>query len=163
LSAIPKALVDRTVLGIDRQHANASLLRLFEDQTATTDDAFLIGDGDIIACLNGCKRRFKARSTNNGGEDATCGPRRSFDHSLLPTCGFNSASFQTRPKVWQLALVGDDSHLWPEFERLSGQLFCATASSQSDDVKPVIVILVGLTDHIECIAADGAGRPHNRN
>ena len=155
-----QGLVDRAVLGVDRDQLGAALLRLREDELARHDERLLVREGQALAGPHRGPGRTQPQRAHESPDDRV---RVRMAGGLVEAfhAGHDPAAEPGRQhlrKARNVLGAVDRDELRPELRGLLGELFDRAPGGERHHPEPVR----HGCHHVERRAADRAGRAQNR-
>ena len=155
-----QALEDGRVLAVHGQQLHAVLCHRPGDQMAAGDKALLVGQGQIVAALNGSQAGTQARNAHHTVQHHV----RAVQRGQLPQAlrageqfGRTRPAGQRRVQPCGGVRVGHADVFRVEFLDLLQDLFHMAVGRQAEHLIPLC------PDHIQALGADGAGGAQQRN
>ena len=157
---ILQALEDGAVLTVHRQQVNTVLFDGIGHQMAAGDKAFLVGEGQVMAALDGGKACAEARDAHHAVQHHVRAVHRGEGLQALragqePGC--IGAAGQRSRKLFGTGLTGHTDVFRVEFFYLLQNFIRLAVSRQAEHLIPLSA------DDIEALGADGAGRAQQRD
>eukprot|EP00968_Pinguiococcus_pyrenoidosus_P021137 scaffold2679_cov251-Pinguiococcus_pyrenoidosus.AAC.9 len=151
------ALKDGAVLGVGGDHVHPRLLQQRQDHRPARDERLLVGQGDVLAGLDGSHRGDEAGTAHDARDHRIRGGHRRHRHRAL-------LASQERGHLLHLALLAkaaqlrdllrvlDGHHLRPELLDLVRQQLQVAACRQAHDAE----VIRPLPHDVQRLRADGA-------
>ena len=157
---ILQALEDGRVLTVHGQQLDAVLRHGPSDKMAAGDKAFLVGEGQVMAALDGGKACAEARDAHHAVQHHVRAVHRGEGLQALgagqePGC--IGAAGQRSRKLFGTGLTGHTDVFRVEFFYLLQNFIRLAVSRQAEHLIPLSA------DDIETLGADGAGRAQQRD
>jgi len=147
------------MFGIGRQDAGPGLRGTLHEEIAGADQAFLVGQGDGRAPIDGGERGFQSGGAADRGHHPLRRPRRSLDHGALPGPACDRGAGQRLFQLGKPCGIGDRRKFCAELLRKLGQALHIGIRRERFDP-----IAVGRgTQQIHRTVADRAGGTENRH
>jgi hypothetical protein len=143
-------LIDRAVLGIDRQQGGAITRDLRQDERAGADERLLVGERHHRAAANCGKRRFESGSADDRGHDPLGRPAAGLGNGRSPRRGLDPAAAQRLLELEVFAGIADHRAAGAQLAGLFGQQLDVAIGRERFDLEGAGVA----TDQIDGVAAD---------
>ena len=152
-------LEQRIVLRIDRQHGRAGLLGAAHEQRARADEAFLVGERERRAALDGRQRRLEPRRAGDRPDHPFGGATGGFRNGIRARSGLDARTGQFRLQIAVGVMIADRRKARTELPRQFGECGTVFVRRQRLDDKPSVLPL----EQIDRARPDRAGRAQDRD